>query len=472
MDNNLKETEDDKFNDDDKVIAEDDSDAPKVRLQNFENEAEVPPEAATYQVLLEATTEGGNNRLGADIVMLLDVTKLNKEDDMWKEMQKATQFVIRKLSPNDRLSIITYSTTFAERKCPLWLMTPEAKKRAIDLTWEGEDDEPSYDNVSGGLKLALKVLDDREHKIGRSDAIMLLSSGMYGDDGNGLDQIEVDRYPIFTFLYGTTDKDCNPKPLHDIAKNSDGGTFSLAKPGNLCVAFSQCLGGLLSVVVEDVKLVIKPLSGTKVEKVYSGLYQQSENNGIITISFGNLYRKEIRKVLVNLSLPRAVNKKQATINTLEIKLSRRIMVGESDATKVEIKCMEITELIKEAKNLADNNKMDEALDMIVYGQCSLDDIELEKPNNPVMETLKIELAAMVRRNENIRIYATPRMDAYLEQVKVFDSDQTKLLPTAAEDELQELAEDRLADIATTFEYNYKIINTALKNIQRVINLKA
>ena len=176
---------------------------------------------------------------------------------------------------------------------------------------------------------------------------------------------------------------------------------------------------------------------------------------------------------------------------------------QSDATKAEIKRVEIVELMKEARTLADENNMDNALDDAVKAQNVLGDLDLQKPN-PVIETLKLEVDEMVKfmqteetyKNkgrsftyssetshqrqrfasrgdvEKIRCFAIPRMDTYLEQAKEFEKDPSKPLPTAADDEKKELAADPLGAIAPSLSHYLAVAIDALKNIQKIVDQKA
>ena len=71
-------------------------------------------------------------------------------------------------------------------------------------------------------------------------------------------------------------------------------------------------------VVKDLQLTVTPLEESKIMKVYAGTYPQSSDDadGSINISFGSLYDKETRTVLVDLRLP-AVSR-PAGANVLEI----------------------------------------------------------------------------------------------------------------------------------------------------------
>lgn len=71
--------------------------------------------------------------------------------------------------------------------------------------------------------------------------------------------------------------------------------------------------------VQDLKLVISPENKTKVESVFAGDYGQSGNTDAepaVTIAFGNLYDKEMRKIIVDLVLPKV--DKEVTLPVLKI----------------------------------------------------------------------------------------------------------------------------------------------------------
>lgn len=97
--------------------------------------------------------------------------------------------------------------------------------------------------------------------------------------------------------------------LNAIARNSDGGTFSdVQKTADLSLAFASCLGGLLTVAVEDLRLTFAPERKSIIKNVSAGDYLQSRDKGNavnspITVQFGNIYDKETRKVIVDLVLP-------------------------------------------------------------------------------------------------------------------------------------------------------------------------
>ena len=79
-------------------------------------------------------------------------------------------------------------------------------------------------------------------------------------------------------------------------------------------------------VVQDLNLTIKQVDDeSKIEEVFAGNYPQTRNNdGSITISFGELYNREVRKVMVDLLLPAVESRKSPDV--LEVSYTYRWVV--------------------------------------------------------------------------------------------------------------------------------------------------
>ena len=102
-----------------------------------------------------------------------------------------------------------------------------------------------------------------------------------------------------------------------IAERSKGGTFSDVRNQNdLTKAFSQCLGGLLTVVVQDLNLTLTQVDDeSKIKNVSAGNYPTTSNtnNDSVTISFGEVYNNEVRMVMVDLLLPKVDSKRSPDV---------------------------------------------------------------------------------------------------------------------------------------------------------------
>ncbi|KAL5564514.1 hypothetical protein UlMin_027678 [Ulmus minor] len=504
------------FNDDEPIVAtKDESGRTSFKegktTATIINKKEAPLEETKFKVMLELKGEAaGKDRSGLDLVTVLDVSG-SMEGDKLAKMKIAMQFVIKKLSSIDRLSVVTFANG-SDRLCPLRQITetsqPEIEKLVNDLVAKGNT------NITAGLEKGLKVLNDRRLTTGRSVGIMLMSDGMANRGGDASQLAAIGTVPVYTFGFGA---DYDPKTLKAIADKSMGGTFSdVQNQDNLSIAFSQCLAGLLTVAVQDLKVTFTKVNST-IENVSAGNYPQSRDNSddSVTVLFGDLYEQELRKVIVELLLP-AVSRRKGTdvlritytysiggelfeANPLIATVTRIQTTEEKERDEVTIEenRLRTARTIKEARNMADKQELDAAKDMIVEAQSMLDDV-VEEPN-PLIEMLKSELNQLLKlmksqtiyekegrpfalssetshdrqrfaargNVEKIRLFATPRMDTYLEQAKLFDEDPSKPPPTVDEDVEKELAADPLAPIVGALSY---YIQRAIQSLQAIDNI--
>ncbi|EXC21002.1 Uncharacterized protein L484_001058 [Morus notabilis] len=268
-------------------------------------------------VILEDVISGFiRPRPGLDLVMVIDLSGSMHEGGNLDKLKIAAQFVIEKLSPVDRFSVVTFFDS-SNRLFPLRQITEASKAEIIEeiiLLKEKNSDK----NIAEGLRMALKVLNDRRFTNGRVGAIMLFSDS--AENRGKVAEVDVSMVPVYTFGFGASHE---PRVLEEIAMNSNGGTFSdLQNENNLFIAFSQCLAGLLTVVVQDLRVTIEQVDGESIiKKVLAGNYPIKTENSAVTISYGDLYGKEVRKGLVELLLPNMVESGPRAVDVLQITCS-------------------------------------------------------------------------------------------------------------------------------------------------------
>lgn len=172
-------------------------------------------------------------------------------------------FVIQHLGPSDRLSVISFSGT-ARRLFPLRRMTDGGRQEALQAV-NGLSSNGGT-NIAEGLRMGAKVMMDRKWKNpvgsiillsdgqdtytvprfgGENDYLLLLSSSINRNSDAGI------SIPVHAFGFGV---DHDAAAMHSIAENS-GGTFSFIEAESVIQdAFAQCIGGLLSVVVQELQV--------------------------------------------------------------------------------------------------------------------------------------------------------------------------------------------------------------------------
>ncbi|KAL8110302.1 hypothetical protein AgCh_026141 [Apium graveolens] len=288
----------------------------KFKITNPPN---TPLEESKLKVLVELIGKArAKERCGLDLVIVLDFTSIRNKPDGLRILKKATELVIKTLSPIDRVSIVTLSST-ANRMCALRQINQESLEDIINLV-NGITPDIGGANISDGLEMALQVLNGRRFTESRSVGIILMSNSDQNRGGNAT-KVEVGCVPVYTFSFGTSDKKSPTMPhvLEAIARNSNGGTFTdVRNTEELSVVFAQCFAMLLTVAVKGLKLIMSPENMSIIENVNAGDYEQSRDDSAVTVTFGDLYDNETRQVIVDLILPPVTRNRMVRTHVLQV----------------------------------------------------------------------------------------------------------------------------------------------------------
>ncbi|KAK4385575.1 E3 ubiquitin-protein ligase WAV3 [Sesamum angolense] len=286
---------------------------------------------------------GFAQRAPIDLVTVLDVSgsMFGSKLDLVK---RAVNFVIDNLGPSDRLSVVSFATQ-ARRMLPLRRMTENGRedaKRAVNaLVASGGT------NIVEGLKKGVRVLEERRHK-NPVTSIIFLSDG--NDTCNhssviprGTDDVQqVETFPVHSFGFGS---DHDPIAMHSIS-DASGGTFSFIESYEMVQdAFAGCIGGLLSVVTQDVLLMVRSAShGVEIQTIPSGRYaipidecEENERKTTlldITCSYKDVMSKEIAQVegdLVEIQRPISLSPSDMMVNLDVDRQKNRLRAAESIA---------------------------------------------------------------------------------------------------------------------------------------------
>ncbi|KAI3986116.1 hypothetical protein MKX01_036425 [Papaver californicum] len=367
-----------------------DLDGGKTEARIF-NKQFAPLEECPFKVLLELKGIGASEgRLGVDLVTVLDISGSMKGPKLAK-MQLAMQFLVKKLSRVDRLSVVTFNRK-ADKLCPLRQITEDSRTEITEQVDELK--AKSTTNTEAGLRMALKILKDRTRTKSRSVAIMLMTDGIEDAESDAI-SVPVGDVPVYTFAFGA---ECDSEVLSAIAKKSKGGTFSpVPDLDDLSVAFSTALAGLLNVSIEDLTLEVAPLNRSQLNEVNAGNYPKTKQATVmdsVTVTFRSLYDRETRKVLALLTLPKVDERKG--IQTYQLVYNYRVngkdefdsdkrtinvsrTNDKSDEERPEVLAEETrirtASSITAARILADKKELDEARAELVAAGTSLTEID-------------------------------------------------------------------------------------------------
>ncbi|KAL1564702.1 E3 ubiquitin-protein ligase WAV3-like [Salvia divinorum] len=264
-------------------------------------EVSISPDAAfisqgrthdTYAVVLKVRAPppphvpDAAKRAPIDLVTVLDVSG-SMTGVKLEMLKRAMRLVIASLSSADRLSVLAFSAA-PRRLLPLLRMTPQGQRsarRIIDRLCCSDGS-----SIAEALREATRVLEERRER-NPVASIILLSDGR--DEGAAAANQE-------------SSKRCSA-PSHstrfshvEIPVHSAG--FRREPAEN---AFSKCVSGLLSVVVQDVKIQLGLASGSDPAAIMA-VYSCNERPSVLgsgCIRLGDLYAEEEKELLLEIRVP-------------------------------------------------------------------------------------------------------------------------------------------------------------------------
>eukprot|EP01103_Thecamoeba_quadrilineata_P007420 TRINITY_DN172_c2_g1_i1.p1 TRINITY_DN172_c2_g1~~TRINITY_DN172_c2_g1_i1.p1 ORF type:complete len:617 (-),score=139.65 TRINITY_DN172_c2_g1_i1:82-1899(-) len=156
-------------------------------------------------------------------------------------------------------------------------------------------------SIGAGLDIALSALERRQSKNPVSSLLLLTD----GQDQSVYNQLETlakrlpDGCSAHSFGYGT---DHDAKVLGRFAELT-GGTFTyIENNAAVAPAFGNCLGGLLSVVAQNIVIDFELENGTRPEKVLSH-YRSEISSKSVRVFLPDLFADEKRDIILSLEVP-------------------------------------------------------------------------------------------------------------------------------------------------------------------------
>eukprot|EP00516_Mucochytrium_quahogii_P010228 CAMPEP_0203776622 /NCGR_PEP_ID=MMETSP0099_2-20121227/6854_1 /ASSEMBLY_ACC=CAM_ASM_000209 /TAXON_ID=96639 /ORGANISM=" , Strain NY0313808BC1" /LENGTH=511 /DNA_ID=CAMNT_0050675661 /DNA_START=55 /DNA_END=1586 /DNA_ORIENTATION=- len=289
------------------------------------------------ETTLMATIQGldmsksDSERKGLDMVVVLDKSG-SMSGEKLALCRDTCEFLTKELGENDRFGLITYDTN-VEESLQLTRMDTKGKSKAQNIISKVR--AGSSTNLSGGLLRGISMLGDSVESEGentpvanivhnsskestqkavvvgdRIRTVLLLTDG-YANYGvtdpkklSTLTQQAIAKIPggcrLFTFGYGANH--CSSL-LEKLANCGDGSYFFVQHTEDIVTAFADCLGGLISVVAQNIQMTITAAGGTKLIGDPLTNYKCSSTSKTRTIQFPDIYAGESRNILCNIVLP-------------------------------------------------------------------------------------------------------------------------------------------------------------------------
>ncbi|KAH6803635.1 hypothetical protein C2S51_031882 [Perilla frutescens var. frutescens] len=310
----------------------------------------------TYAVVLKIKAPPPPpRRAPIDLVTVLNVSRSVTADKLHL-MRRVMRMVVSSLSAADRLSIVAFSTT-SKRLLPLRRMTGAGRRSARRIIDAVVSLDGGATSATDSLKKAAKVIEDRREK-NPAASILLLSDGHRSGplvSSGRFSQMEI--------------------PVHSVNLSA----CLNAPPGD---KFAKCITGLLSQVVQDLKVQLTFEGAGEISAVYSYAGQPAwVGSGSRWCRVGELHSEEERELLVEMKVPAAASshrvmsvrccyKDPSTQQTIYDKerclvIPRPRAVGSSTRDIQRLRCLFVTtRAVAESRRLAERNDVAGALHML------------------------------------------------------------------------------------------------------------
>jgi Mg-chelatase subunit ChlD len=277
---------------------------------------------AVFGINLAARPAPNNSdRAPVDCVVVLDVSGSMEIGGKIVLMRETVQLLLAQFTDQDRVGIVTFDTNVSE---PVLLqpMTVASKARATEEI--GKLKPGSMTNLSGGLFQGIRQL---LRAFGLFQRIQQLLGATQDADDSGrvrtcmlmtdgeatlgcttaaeivpvlANMIRETGITLHTFGYGS---DHDSGLLHSLSTAGSGSYYFVEGVDAIRGAFGDCLGGILSVVAQNLQLIIEAENGAVITKVHHKSAQAVDGGRAFRVPFADLYGDEQRDVLVSLRLP-------------------------------------------------------------------------------------------------------------------------------------------------------------------------
>jgi len=272
---------------------------------------------------LEAASDqvNGSKRVPIDLICVIDKsgsmtgTKLDL-------VKKTMDFVFRQLSSDDRFALVTYdsgvTTDLALTKMDI--AGQDAATKALGKVVAG-----SYTNLSGGLFEGLKLADSRQNPADVC-SVLLFTDGLANEGISDKDaltaalakRMETSKTSVFTFGFGS---DHDASMLQSLAQVGRGIYYFIEDVDRIPTAFADALGGLQSVVAQNIKLTITPAPGITIIRVHNIKYRLNgtvPSSGTLSVELGDIFDGEKKDILFEVELSPSEPTPEMTVAVIAI----------------------------------------------------------------------------------------------------------------------------------------------------------
>eukprot|EP00298_Acanthocystis_sp_HF-20_P009552 c18375_g1_i2.p1 GENE.c18375_g1_i2~~c18375_g1_i2.p1 ORF type:complete len:340 (-),score=119.04 c18375_g1_i2:21-1040(-) len=168
----------------------------------------------------------------------------------------------------------------------------------------------NYNNNKG-----LEILEKRKGKKNDVASVLVMTDGLANRGVMDIAQLTKEiklelkkigsKITIYTFGFGD---DHHSGFLTCIAESGGGSYYFMRTLESIPYAFADCIGGLLSVVAQNIVLRVHALEDVEINTVETGFIQNiEEEKKVYSVSFGDIFAEENRDIVISFQLPSVNN---------------------------------------------------------------------------------------------------------------------------------------------------------------------
>lgn len=246
-------------------------------------------------------------------------------------VKETNKLLLGEFGVNDNVGLVTFDTSVQE---PMGLTPMVAANKDIARAIVDRFRPGSSTNLSGGCFAGVRQLVEQSDGCTGSKVrtVLLMTDGQanHGLQSSGeiepvlRNMLKNTGISVHTFGYG---ENHDSGMLRGIAEVGSGSYYFVEGVDDIRSAFGDCLGGLLSVVAQNLVLEVEAINGATITRVHHRnaqtiQYARSSGSGVgaatrVRVPFADLYADEQRDVLVSLRLPRVTEEEAAAAGEAE-----------------------------------------------------------------------------------------------------------------------------------------------------------
>jgi len=335
----------------------------------------------------EYETEERTERAGIDLVCVID--KSGSMSGSKIELVKSTlAFMFEQLKDTDRVALVEFDSSVAT-SMNFTKMNDEGRNYAKKVA--GNIRAGTCTNLSGGLFQGLNLIKNRT-EANEITSVLLFTDGLANEGVTVTSEIvsrmntiiheEIRKnISVFSFGFGN-DTDANM--LTNISQAGNGLYYFLQTVDDIPKAFGNVIGGLVSVVGQNIKVKIEPKSNIRLKKVFTTYRKQDLPGGTgCEVNIGDIYAEEKKDIVFVLTLPALMTpitqqhlaqvtlsymnviETEAEAVTFDVFVNRDITTdpdrkSANYALDIQRNRVESSEALEKGRSLADSNNLTEA----------------------------------------------------------------------------------------------------------------